>query len=544
MNAQSNAPIAKPVVKSGGANWFIWLLPAIALAVGSWLLYKSITEAGVEFVLHFDVEDNVDIVPNKTEVRFYGMKIGEVKSMDLSENLAGIDAIIELDQRAAAILQPDTKFWLVKPEVSITQITGLDTIVSGRYITFQFGPETSKLAKSEISKLPPRQFEYDALKEAPPKPEYLGGLHLKLKSSQVGSIPTDAPVYYKKILVGHVEKSTLASDDDLMINVFIQEKYKHLVNTHSRFWNASGIKVEGSLNNLDVQLESLTSLMIGGISFDTAVLPGNYDSVSNHHEFDLYPQKKDALTKSKRIQITFNSGEGLKPKTLIQYQGINIGEVESVELNPNANGVIVTAQLVESASGLAKEGSKFWIVKPEIGLASTKNIGTLLSGYYITIKPGTGKPAYSFKGQEKPPTIQTKHKGLKITLTTPQLGSIKAGVKIYYRNFPVGEVDGAELADNAQQMLIYATIAPKYAPLIRQNTKFWNASGIGLDFSLFQGAKIETESLESLLEGGIAFATPNNEDMGDAVEAGTQFKLYDESEDDWKAWAPNIQLGK
>ncbi len=544
MNSHLNASAAKPLIKKEGSSWFIWLLPAIALIVGSWLLFKSITDAGVEFVLHLDVEENSDIIPNKTEVKFFGMKIGVVKSMDLSEDLAGVNAVIEVDKRAAAILQPDTQFWLVKPEVSITQITGLDTLVSGRYITFQFGPETSKLAKSEIAKLPPKQFDFTALSDAPPKPEYLGGLHLRLKSSRVGSIPNDAPVYYKKILVGNVERSTLQADDELMIDIFIQEKYKHLVNNHSRFWNASGVKVEGSLNNLDIQLDSLTSLMIGGVSFETAPLAGKYKTVNNHHEFDLYAQKADALTKSKRIQISFNSGDGLKPKTLIQYQGINIGEIETVELNPKADGVVVTALLTESAANLAREGSQFWIVKPEIGLASTKNLGTLLSGFYITVKPGKGKLTNTFEGRETPPTIQVKNEGLKVTLTAPQLGSLKAGVKIFYRNFPVGVVDGAELADNAQQMLIYATIAPKYAPLIRQNTKFWNASGIGLNFSLFQGAQIETESLESLLEGGIAFATPNNKDMGDKVEAGTQFKLHDSSEDDWKAWAPNIQLAK
>ena len=99
-----------------------------------------------------------------------------------------------------------------------------------------------------------------------------------------------------------------------------------------------------------------------------------------------------------------------------------------------------------------------------------------------------------------------------------------------------------ELGPTSDRVLIHILIEPRYAPLVRTGTRFWNASGIGVDAGLFKGVKVRTESLEALLEGGIAFATPNNPEMGGPAKAGQTFALHDEPNDQWLQWVPKIAL--
>ena len=205
---------------------------------------------------------------------------------------------------------------------------------------------------------------------------------------------------------------------------------------------------------------------------------------------------------------------------------------------------MVDAVLEPGAEYLAKEGSLFWVVKPELGLASTKNIETLVTGQYIAVRPGGGSKQNSFVGLDQPPLYDRSKPGRNLILTSKSLGSIKKGVKVLYRQIPVGEVTGYELANTADHVRIYINVLPYYVPLLRESTKFWNASGVAVNISPFSGASIRTNSFESLIEGGIAFATPNNPDMGAHASEDGIYQLHDKAEPAWLIWSPNIQLGK
>ena len=131
---------------------------------------------------------------------------------------------------------------------------------------------------------------------------------------------------------------------------------------------------------------------------------------------------------------------------------------------------------------------------------------------------------------------------MRLVLSAARRGSIKPGVVVSYREVPVGRVTEFELGPTSDRVLIHILIEPRYAPLVRTGTRFWNASGIGVDAGLFKGVKVRTESLEALLEGGIAFATPNNPEMGGPAKAGQTFALHDEPNDQWLQWVPKIAL--
>jgi paraquat-inducible protein B len=541
MNEESDVDLAKVQIKEEGVSWLIWLLPAIALLVGLWLIYKSTVDAGIEIIIYFD--SGAGVIPHKTEVRYEGVPVGIVNKIDLSNDLKGLNATVEIKKSAAPVLQEDTVFWMVEPEISITRVTGLDTLVSGRYITFQFGETTGKFTKEKIEKLPPKKFSFIALNDTPVKPEYLGGLRLTLSASSGSSITKGAPILHKKIAVGNVERIKLGTGGGVEYEIYVQEDHKHFVNKDTRFWNTSGLSIQGNLSNIEINMDTFTSLMIGGISFTTPENSKEKKLAANDDTYELHMDKESAFNESVEIDISFKSGEGLVKGTLVKYNGITIGEVTDIEIDSDFSSVRVSVNLTASAKGVAKKGSKFWIVKPKLGLAATKNVETLLTGRYITVEPSLSGPLkLNFMGLDAPPTIEKVDEGLKLTLAASQLGSIKQGVKVYYRNIAVGKVAGATLAENSKQVLIYIVIEKKYAPIVKNNTRFWNASGFGVDFSLFSGAKIRTQSLESLLEGGLAFATPNNENMGEQATEGDIFQLYTEPEEDWLTWSPDIPI--
>ena len=229
---------------------------------------------------------------------------------------------------------------------------------------------------------------------------------------------------------------------------------------------------------------------------------------------------------------------------LISYKGVTIGKVKEVAFGKGLQQVNVAALLYPQAEQLAKQGASFWVVEPRFGLAGTSDLDTLISGQYISVLAGDGEAQTEFRGLESSPhnLISNVADGLQLSLRAERLGSVKEGVGVYYRQIRVGEVTGYELSGTADGVLIHLSILPAYKMLVRANTRFWNASGLGIDFSLFDGLSIETNSFESIIEGGIAFATPNNNNMGALVENGQKFDLHDKVKKDWLRWKPKIAL--
>jgi len=535
--------VAKVVIKEKSTPWLIWLLPIIALCVGGWLVYKSYRNVPTKIVMYFPLGSNLK--PNETELKFESVRLGVVTATRLTSDLKGIEADIDVAKKASIMLQEDTVFWLVSPKITMSRVSGLDTIVTGSYITMQLGETTSKLTRDEFRKLKPSRFEYTALHEPPPRPVYLGGLQLQVSSTGASAISEGAPVTFKKFTVGEVDNVSLSKDGKVIqYRLFIEDEYKHLINTKTRFWNASGITLKGALTNIEFKMDSLNSVLVGGVSFGNEPSEDAGGVVENFHEFVLFEDQNHAFSKKTLIKIRFSSGDGLTEGTPVKYNGLQIGEVETITLQKDLKSVIAGVNIYEMAVNSLREDSKFWMVKPELGLANTRNLDTLVSGRYITLQPGTGKSARQFVALNEPPFMQLSETGkhLKIVLLADQRGSIKQDTKVYYRNVEVGRVTGTELSSDANQVRIHVAVDHLYAPLVRENTKFWNASGIDVGFKVFGGLKMKTESVESLLEGGVAFATPDNPDMGSAVSQGATFKLYDKVDESWEKWSPSIPL--
>ena len=183
---------------------------------------------------------------------------------------------------------------------------------------------------------------------------------------------------------------------------------------------------------------------------------------------------------------------------------------------------------------------------PQVGLSGVSNLSTIVSGQYIEVLPapkaGQAQTSFSLLGGE--PNRLLDADGLRLTLSASRRGSLKAGVPVTYREVQVGKVTSFELGETADRVLVHILIEPRYAALVRTGSRFWNTSGVGVDAGLFKGVKLRTESMETILSGGVAFATPNNDEMGSPAKPGQTFALFDEYDEKWLDWAPKIPLGK
>jgi len=474
----------------------------------------------------------VKLEPGKTKIVFNGFDAGLVQSVEFSKDNLSVSAHVSFHPEIEPYLTSATRFWMVKPEVSLQGVTGLETLLNGNYIEMEY------VDKRKAS--PSRNF---IALQAPPKVDYSrAGLHLKIEVPELSSVSRGTPVLYRQIKVGQVQAVSLSrSRGSVIADITIEPEYSSLVKESTRFWRASGISVSGSITKLKVRAESLTSIVQGGIAFyNPKSTAGN--NVANGHVFHLYDDYDSAQESGLTVRIRLPNSQGVEAGTLIKYQGFTVGEVKSIELNSDLDGITARALIQQYPEKFAVKGSRFWLVQPKIGITGASNLDTLLNGPYLEVKPGDGAVQYDFIALSGPVSPSQPDNGLNVVLKAPRLNSIREGLRVYYRDIEVGQVTGYELGPMADEVLVYANIKSPYHVLVREGTRFWDASGVNINVGLFSGASIKTESLESILAGGISFATPDHKQSVASVKNGAVFKLHAEAKDEWLNWSPKIHL--
>ena len=209
-----------------------------------------------------------------------------------------------------------------------------------------------------------------------------------------------------------------------------------------------------------------------------------------------------------RATISFKTAEGIEVgKTRIKYKNVDIGVVEKIKFSDDFSNIILTVDFMEGSEKFLRRSTRFWVVKPQLSLRGATGLSTIISGAYIEIEPGTGAPKLHFIGLEKQPVVKSDQQGKKITLVTQKLGSVDTGSPIYYQGLLAGEVLGYELGNDRKSTYVHTFIKDPFDQLIRGNTNFWNVSGINVSMGA-DGFKVQTESIQSMMFGGIAFETP------------------------------------
>ena len=239
---------------------------------------------------------------------------------------------------------------------------------------------------------------------------------------------------------------------------------------------------------------------------------------------------KAVMEKGTEITIIFKTAEGIEAgKTKIKYKEIEIGVVNTVHFNDDFSSIIINAEIDKNAETFLKRDTRFWVVRPQLSLREASGLSTLVSGTYIEIEPGQGTTHKHFIGLDQIPVVKAETSGIKIVLLTEKLSSIDRGSPIYYQGIEAGEVLGYELGNDLKSIFIHAFIKAEFAEIIQSNTKFWNVSGMDVSVGA-DGVKIRTESVQTLMFGGIAFSTPESQEHAKDDIAGLIFTLHESLE--------------
>ncbi len=228
------------------------------------------------------------------------------------------------------------------------------------------------------------------------------------------------------------------------------------------------------------------------------------------------------------ITIHFKTAEGLEPnKTRVKYKDVDIGVVKSVTLSPDRAGIVVKAALSKSADELLVEDTRFWVVRARIAGGTVSGITTLFSGSYIGMDPGKSKESRrDFDGLETPPVITTGLQGKQFVLRARDIGSLDVGSPVYFRRLEAGRVIAYELDKEGTEVLLRVFVNAPYDQYVSGNTRFWHASGIDVALDA-NGLRINTESLASVVVGGLAFQAPDGTARQPPVTENAVFTLHD-----------------
>ena len=328
-------------------------------------------------------------------------------------------------------------------------------------------------------------------------------------------------------------------NDKIRITCFIKKQYQHLVTDESKFYRVSGISVYGSLRGVSIKTESIESLVSGGIAFFTE--PSD-DPVLTIKTFSLFNTLEDSRSdKQPEITVKFDYADQLYLGAPVKIQGIEVGTVSDIKFDSDLKSIIVELKINQIFETFFRKETQIWLTSPTVNLSGVKNLDTVLFGASIAVHPGTGEITHEFTGSDKPPQfLFPKNSGINIVLETKHLGSIDIGTPVYYRQVQIGQVTGYNLAADFKDVFIYISIDKEYSAIVRENTQFWNVSGIKVSGGVFSGITVSTQSLQAIMTGGIALATPGKEEMGAPAYDGYHFILHDKAEPSWTDWNPDI----
>ncbi|PIJ51349.1 paraquat-inducible protein B [Erwinia sp. OLTSP20] len=300
----------------------VWIVPIVTLLIGGWILFWHFSHQGPEIIL--TTTNAEDIVGGKTAIKSRSVDVGMVESVTLSDDLHHVKIKARLNAGMEKLLHTDSVFWVVKPTIGRSGVSGLGTLFSGAYIELQPGSKGSQAKEYALLDAPPL---------APPDAK---GIHVILDSGKAGQLTPGDPVLFRGYRVGSVEMAHFDTEKRMMTyQLFITAPYDRLVTTNVRFWKDSGIAVDMSASGMRVEMGSLTTLFSGGVSFD---VPQGWDLgkvAQNQAEYRLFDDQRsiqDSLyTEHQDFLMFFNQSiRGLQPGAPVEFRGIRLGTVAEV----------------------------------------------------------------------------------------------------------------------------------------------------------------------------------------------------------------------
>lgn len=419
-NSGSSAEdLPQPVVRTRRISAsLIWLVPALAAVVGAWLVIRNYLEAGPTITISFQTAEGLEAA--KTPVKYKNVVIGVVHGLRLSPDRDHVLVNVELQKNAQSFAAADTRFWVVRPRIGLSGISGVDTLLSGPFIGADIGDST------ESSR------EFVGLETPPSVIHGTRGKSFRLHTRDLGSIDVGSPIYFRRLPVGHVSSYRLDENGQgITIEIFIDGPNDQFVNKSTRFWNASGVDVSVGTSGLKVNTQSIASVIAGGIAFQDLPAPHDATPSPADSDFDLYGNVATAMLppdgEPTYVRMRFYASlRGLEVDAPVEFLGIDIGHVVSINIDydektqqfPIIVGAVVYGQRLgraqtKLAARAAKHGSDAdmshtFALLIEHGLRAEARSGNLLTGQLLISLDFVPKaPKVAFDPGARPLVIPT-----------------------------------------------------------------------------------------------------------------------------------------
>jgi len=385
----SDIPEAVPDSGKRFTLQLVWLIPIVAAIIGGTLVVKTYLQKGPTITITFKTGDGLEA--GKTKVKYKDVEVGLVKDVTIARDITHVIATVELKKEVTPYLVEDTKFWVVRPRISGGGITGLGTLMGGSHIGVDVGR----------SKQPQRAFT--GLETAPAVAMDVPGSRFQLHSTDLGSLDIGSPVYFRRIQVGQVASYELDKDGNgVTFTVFVAAPYDKYVRTNTRFWNASGVDLTMDASGLKLDTQSLMSILIGGIAFQTLDESAEAPPTGANTAFTLFATRDEAMKNRDTISQSFvmifkESVRGLSPGATVDFRGVTVGEVSGIhvahdtrtkEVNMLVEMRIYPERLRSRAVGAVPDPKEYRAILNDMvahGLRAQLNSGNMLTGQLIVV---------------------------------------------------------------------------------------------------------------------------------------------------------------
>jgi paraquat-inducible protein B len=305
----------------------IWIIPLVAVAIGAWLAWDTLSKEGPTITVTFNTAEGLQA--GQSQLKFKDIVFGTVKSLELAPDLGHVVVTIKTTRQAEPLLTDKTVFWVVKPRLFAGAISGLETLLSGSYVGMLPGATAGK-----------DQRAFTGREDPPILSEHVPGRVFFLKAKRLSSISLGSPIFFRDLSVGEVLGWDIADMADYVtIHAFVRAPYAGYVHDGTRFWNASGLSVKLAGTGVEIQLESLRALILGGVAFDTPEDAESHTQAASleNHVFPLFADRDTAQAASytRKFQVVSyfpGSVSGLAPGSSVTMHGLVVGHVTNVRL--------------------------------------------------------------------------------------------------------------------------------------------------------------------------------------------------------------------
>jgi len=405
----------------------VWVIPTVAAVVGAWVAITRIESEGPKITITFSSAEGLEA--GKTKIEYRGVEVGTLTTIRLAPDHQQAVATAEMAPKTEDFLVEDTKFWVVRPRISGANITGLGTLISGAYLGMEIG--NSKQEKRE----------FVALEVPPVVTGGVPGRFFVLKTPNLGSLDIGTPVFFRRLQVGEIAAYSLDEDGRrFTVKIFVKAPYDQYVSPNTRFWQASGVEMQLTANGLSIQTQSLLSILIGGIAFETPANGPVLPAAAANTLFPLYLSRAQAYEPPPRnpqtYELIFNeSVRGLEPGAPVELRGIKVGEVIDVRAQIDARTLKFSAPVIieldaqklgvkvlDLAQGANFSGVRRKVIDSLVadGVRAQLRTGNLITGSaFVAFDFFHGVPPAAVDWSQSPPQLPT---------TPGQLEAVEAGL--------------------------------------------------------------------------------------------------------------------